>query len=174
MVFLENKILKLRAIEPEDLDLLYSWENDSEIWTAGNTRVPYSKFQLKEYIAQATHDIYENGFLRLMMTEIQSGKAVGVVDLFDFDIHQGRVGLGLLVSKEHRNRGYAVESLRIVESYVFDFLKINQLYVQIAESNMASRKIFETDYELHGYLKNWIKTPEGFENILTYQKFRRS
>ena len=107
-----------------------------------------------------------------MMMEKTTSQVVGTVDLFDFDLHHSRVALGLYVSPEFQCRGYARESLKLAENYVFNFLKINQLYVQIAESNMPSRKLFENNYELHGMLKHWIKTHEGFENILTYQKFR--
>lgn len=172
LTFLESHNIRLRALEPEDLELLYLWENDSSFWIAGNTRAPYSKFQLREYISQSKNDIYSDGSLRLMMQDKNTGNVVGTVDLFDFDLHHGRVALGLFVSEEFQGKGYASQSLKLVEDYVFNFLKINQLYVQIAESNQASRKLFEKDYELHGFLKNWIKTPDGYDNILTYQKFR--
>ena len=33
----------LRALEPEDLDVLYSIENDIELWSVGYTTVPYSR-----------------------------------------------------------------------------------------------------------------------------------
>lgn len=172
MRLLENSKIKLRALEPEDLELLYQWENDSKFWIAGNTRVPYSKFQLKQYIAQISFDIFENKTLRLMMEEKTSGKTVGTVDLFDLDIFHSRIALGLYVAEEFQGKGFAKESTKLVEDYVFNFLKINQLYVQISENNIASRRLFENDYELHGMLKNWIKTPGGFENIMTYQKFK--
>ncbi|MFV0390572.1 MAG: GNAT family N-acetyltransferase [Paludibacteraceae bacterium] len=171
-MFLENELLKLRAPEPEDLELLYRWENDATYWIAGNTRSPYSKFQLKAYISQAKNDIYSDGALRLMIQEKSSGIAVGTVDLFDFDMHHSRVALGLFVASEHQGKGFASQSLALVEDYVFHFLKINQLYVQIAENNSASRKLFENRYELNGFLKNWLKTSENFVNILTYQKFK--
>ena len=51
MNLLESAIIRLRAPEPEDLELLYKWENDTSLWLAGNTRAPYSRFQLKQYIA---------------------------------------------------------------------------------------------------------------------------
>ncbi len=172
MKFLESENIRLRALEPEDLEVLYRWENDSSLWIAGNTRTPYSKFQLREYIAQAKNDIYSDGALRLMMVDKISGNTVGTVDLFDFDIHHSRVALGLFVAEEFQGKGFASQSLKLVEDYVFNFLKINQLYVQIAEKNSASRKLFEKDYELNGILRNWVKTPDGFENILTYQKFK--
>lgn len=173
-MFLENDCIKLRALEPEDLELLYQWENDTELWVSGNTRVPYSRFQLKKYIAQSSFDIFEKGSLRLMITNKISHETVGTVDLFDFDMHHSRVALGLYVNERFQGKGFATESLGLIEDYVFHFLKINQLYVQIAETNLKSRKLFENNYELNGFLKNWINTPTGFENILTYQKFREN
>ena len=35
--------IRLRAIEPEDLDLLYLIENDTRLWNVGTTNVPYSR-----------------------------------------------------------------------------------------------------------------------------------
>lgn len=43
----------LRAIEPEDLDLLYGIENDTDLWNVGVTSVPYSRYTLYEYIANS-------------------------------------------------------------------------------------------------------------------------
>ena len=50
-MILENDGIRLRAIEPEDLELLYRWENDETNWKQGNTLVPYSRYILKKYIA---------------------------------------------------------------------------------------------------------------------------
>ena len=46
--------LILRALEPEDLDFLYSIENDAELWDFGCANVPYSKFSLNNYIVGST------------------------------------------------------------------------------------------------------------------------
>ena len=141
-MLLENEIVRLRAVEPEDLDRLYTWENNTAIWDVGNTRNPYSRFVLKQYIIHSDRDIYESKQLRLMMVSIHTGETVGTVDLFDFDIHNSRIALGLFVDAAHQGNGFASTSLRLVEEYVFEYLKINQLYVHISESNTASIRIF--------------------------------
>ena len=42
----ENKPkVVLRALEPEDLDLLYGIENNPEVWDVSPTNVPYSRYQ---------------------------------------------------------------------------------------------------------------------------------
>ena len=39
-------LVKLRAIEPEDLDILYGIENDMSLWNDSITSVPYSRYML--------------------------------------------------------------------------------------------------------------------------------
>jgi len=173
-VLLENEKLRLRAIEPEDLDRLYAWENNSQLWNVGNTRNPFSRFVLRQYIVDSDKDIYENKQLRLMMVSKDTRETVGTVDLFDFDIHNSRIALGLFVDAAFQGKGYAKASLRLVEEYVFNYLKINQLYVHIAETNTASMRMFEQEnFEKTGLLKDWIKTTDGFENIVLFQQFRK-
>ncbi|MDD3080521.1 MAG: GNAT family N-acetyltransferase [Paludibacter sp.] len=171
-MYLENEKIKLRAVEPEDLDLLYDWENKPELWSVGNTRQPYSRFALKQYISQVDQNIYESGQLRLMIQEKAEGKTVGTVDLFDLDLYNGRIALGLFVDKVWQGKGFAKEALHLTEDYVFGFLKLHQLYCHISEKNTASRRLFEKEqYEANGILKNWIKTSEGYENIIVFQRF---
>ena len=59
--------IRLRALEPEDLEWLYSVENDEELWQWGSSNVPYSRYSLKTYIAESRHDIYADGQLRLVI-----------------------------------------------------------------------------------------------------------
>jgi diamine N-acetyltransferase len=172
---LENNKIRLRAVEPEDLGLLYKWENNPQLWAVGNTRNPYSHYVLKQYIENSDKDIYETRQLRLMMVSIESGETVGTVDLFDFDLHHSRIALGLFVDTEFQGRGFAKSALNLIEEYVFDFLKIHQLYCHISEKNTASRLMFEKEgYESNGNLKNWIKSPDGFENIIVFQRFNKN
>lgn len=169
---LENQTIRLRALEPEDLTLLYKWENNTYLWEVGNTRQPYSKYALKQYIIQSEKDIYESHQLRLMMINVETNEVVGTVDLFDFDIHNSRIALGLYVDEPFQGKGYAKSALKLVENYVFGFLKINQLYCHISESNTASRKMFEQEnYVSNGNLKSWIRTNNGFENVIVFQQF---
>jgi diamine N-acetyltransferase len=171
-MLLENDKIKLRALEPEDIDLLYSWENNPLLWQVGNTRQPYSKYALKQYIQQANLTIYELGHLRLMIEETTGKNTVGTIDLFDFDIHNSRVALGLYIDAAYQGKGFATEALHLIENYVFSFLKINQIYCHISDKNSASKKMFEKEgYEQNGFLKNWIKNIDGYENIIVFQRF---
>ena len=59
--------IRLRAIEPEDLDLLYRIENDRELWNVGTTNVPYSRYTLHDYLATSCDDIYADKQVRMVI-----------------------------------------------------------------------------------------------------------
>ena len=79
-----EKIVRLRAIEPEDLELLYLIENDIQLWNVGVSNVPYSRYVLHDYIANTASDIYTDKQLRLIV-ENHGGEVVGIADLVNFD-----------------------------------------------------------------------------------------
>ncbi len=171
-MYLENEILKLRAVEPYDIENLYVWENEPELWLVGNTRQPLSKFAIKQYIIDAEKDIFTSRQLRLMMVLKQDEMTVGTVDLFDLDIFNSRVALGLFVEKKYQGLGLATQALHLTEDYVFNFLHIEQLYCHISAKNIASRNMFDKEgYENNALLRNWLKTPDGFEDIFVFQRF---
>ena len=102
---LENELIKLRAPEPEDLKVLYEWENDTELWIYGSTIAPFSKYILKKYIATYNTDIFETNQLRFIIESKQDGNVVGIIDLFDFDPFNNRAAVGILVDRNMQNKG---------------------------------------------------------------------
>ena len=64
---LKGKHIKLRALEPSDLETLYNWENNIQIWKVSHTMTPFSKHVLTQYLANAHQDIYTSKQLRLMI-----------------------------------------------------------------------------------------------------------
>jgi len=170
MAFLENENLLLRALEPEDLDILYEWENNSELWKYGSTLTPYSKFALRDYLTNSLQGIINSGQLRLMAIEKKSNAAIGTVDLYDYDpIHQ-RAGMGILVDMQFRRKGYGTEILNLTAGYAFNILHLNQLYAYIPVSNTVSFNLLsKCGYKQAGLLKSWLKTANGFEDVWVVQ-----
>ena len=78
--------VKLRALEKKDIDTLYNWENDREMWNISCTTAPFSRFVLEQYIESSHLDIYTNGQLRFMIeTTSKTPATVGMVDLYGFE-----------------------------------------------------------------------------------------
>ncbi|MDL2303569.1 GNAT family N-acetyltransferase [Dysgonomonas sp. OttesenSCG-928-D17] len=170
-MLLKNTEILLRAVEPEDLDTLYKWENSTALWIHGNTLAPYSKLVLRQYINDALEmDIYQSRQLRLMVDLAGSDTTIGTVDLYDIDGHHRRAGIGILIDENYRQKGYASQALLLMQEYAFNFLYLHQLYAYISASNIKSISLFEkSDYKEVGVLKDWIQRSETFEDVRLFQ-----
>ena len=168
---MKNEIIHLRALEPEDLEVLYKWENDSSLWLLGSTLSPYSRYVLKEYISESYKGIYEQKQLRLMIVLNEGSKTVGMIDLYDFDPHNNRAGVGILLDETFQRKGYASMALDLLISYAFFFIKIHQLYAYIPETNVASISLFQKcGFKESGFLKQWNVGNDGYDNVFVFQK----
>lgn len=168
---LEFGKIRFRALEPDDIDLLYEWENDAKIWDVSNTFEPFSKYILAKYIKESQRDIYESKQVR-MIIETLEGKAVGAIDLFDFDPFHFRAGVGILIHDEKdRKLGYANDALQLLCSYATNYLRLHQLFANITADNLASIQLFKNNgFELTGTKKDWRRSDNGWVNELLFQK----
>lgn len=163
--------IALRPVEPDDIELLYQWENNMEIWNVSNTRTPFSRFILAEYLKESAKDIYETKQLRLII-ETLDGTPVGAVDLFDFDPYHMRAGIGILIhNPKKRDHGYASDALHMIFGYALNVLGLKQLYANIAASNEVSIHLFQkAGFVVTGTKLNWLKTTKGWEDEFLLQK----
>ncbi|WP_439184077.1 GNAT family N-acetyltransferase [Carboxylicivirga taeanensis] len=162
--------LVLRALEPEDIDLLYQWENNMDIWEVSNTLTPFSRHQLKKFIEQAQLDVFQTKQLRLIIELEPSKTVVGMIDLFDFDGFHQRAGVGIIIHQQYRQKGYASEALNMFCDYCFNNLGLKQIYANISTENRASISLFEkAGFSLVGIKKQWRKTKDGFTDEALYQ-----
>ena len=159
MDILENINIRLRAPEPEDLDILYQWENNTDYWQLSNTLTPFSKFTLRQFIENSRMDIFESKQTRFIIELKNNNKPVGAIDLFDFDPFHMRVGIGILiVSADDRRKGYAGEALQSLINYCFSVLGLKQVYCNITENNQDSLRLFiRHGFVITGQKKDWIK-----------------
>jgi len=165
------KEIKLRALEPEDLELLYEWENNDSYWVISNTVSPFSKYTLKRYIENSHKNIYETCQLRLMIEHIDDKVAFGTIDIFDFDPFHKRAGLGILIANEaYRQKGYASMALTCLIEYCFKTLQLHQLFCNILSNNIESIDLFKKlGFDRCGVKKDWIKTMDGYTDEHMFQ-----
>ena len=122
--------IHLRAIEPEDLDVLYTIENDTKVWNVSTTNVPYSRYVLYDYVANAKNDIYADKQVR-MMIEDEHHNVVGIVDIINFDPKNMRAEVGIVIKQDYRNKGYALATITRIKAYAANILHLHQLYACI-------------------------------------------
>lgn len=169
---LKGEKVRIRAIEPSDIDLLYEWENNTDVWRISDSNAPFSRYILEQYV-HTVPDIYVQRQMRAIVTlRANSSKPLGCIDLFDFEPHHRRIGLGILIA-EHDNRGigYGTEAIQLVLNYCFNFLDCHQVYCNVAADNPASLRVFnKLGFEHVGIKKDWIRYNGTFADEVMLQK----
>ncbi|MDP2540878.1 GNAT family N-acetyltransferase [Tenacibaculum discolor] len=162
--------IKLRALEPEDLEFLFQIENNESFWEVSHTQAPFSKFLLKQYLENAHLDIFEAKQLRLVIDEKSTGKSVGMIDLFDFNPQHKRAGIGILIHPDFQQKGFASEALQLLINYCFTHLHLHQLYANITNDNTNSLHLFEKqNFKQIGIKKDWIFYNGTYKDELLFQ-----
>ena len=171
MLSLQGKQINLRALEPEDLELLFNIENNREFWEISSTVTPYSKYILKQYLENSHRDIYEVKQLRLVICKGEDNRPMGLIDLFDFEPKHKRAAIGILIQNEgDRGKGYGAEALEILCEYCFNQLDFHQLYANVGAENVPSQGLFEkAGFSLVGSKKDWNLVNGKFRDELLYQ-----
>lgn len=170
-MYLKNDVITLRALEPEDLEQFYSWENDSTLWSVSSAVEPYSRYIIKEYIAYSDKTIYEKKQLRLIIERTADKVVIGAIDLFDFEPHHLRAGVGVLIDKQFQYQGFGTEALELLVTYAFEFLKLKQLYAHVPVTNAVSKSLFAKLQFVHtGTLKSWLRQGDEFIDVEVLQR----
>ncbi len=169
MEILKGKNIFLRALEPEDLDYLFSTENNEDIWEISSTSQPFSRHILSKYIEKSHLDIYQVNQLRLVISDYKN-ISLGLIDLFDVDFKNFKAGIGILINKDNRDKGHAKEALEILIKYCFAYLNLHQLYCNIIEENKASISLFKNlGFNEIGLKKDWIYFQGEYKNEYLFQ-----
>lgn len=166
--------MKLRAVELSDVDLLYEWENDMELWEFGNTMRPFSKYALENYVLNSQNEsLYSAKQMRLMI-DIEENNAtytIGCIDIYDYEARDSKAGIGIFICQGERKKGYAQEAISKIEKLMKSVYNIHQLYAFVSEDNAKSIALFEKcGYNFAATLKDWILINSEYKNVNIYQK----
>lgn len=165
--------MKLRPIEPEDLELLYTIENDPELWDTTSSEPPFSRYALKQYVAAST-SIYACGELRLVIEAEDANaqkQSIGLVELINFSPLAARAEVGIALLKEFRHQGYGSRALALLEAFAIRRLHMHLLYARASATNLASQQLFrKSGYEAIAELPDWVFENDSYHAATLFLK----
>ncbi|VAW25317.1 Acetyltransferase [hydrothermal vent metagenome] len=174
MTALIGKNINLRALEPKDLEFLFSTENNESFWEVSGTQLPYSKYILKKYIENSHQEIYEAKQYRFVICT-KKNIPIGIIDLFDFNPQHKRVGIGILLLPKYQHKGFGSESLKIIIDYAFTYLDVHQIFANVTSGNLNSISLFKKfKFQKAGIKKDWIYSNNTFKDEILYQLIKNT
>ena len=164
--------LRLRAAEPEDLELAYALENDTALWPYGSATTPFSRFALKQFLESATGDIYTDKQVRLTIERRQADDVwtpVGFADLFNFDPRHHRAEIGLALLPAWRGQNIGEQAVRLLMDYAV-IIDLHMLYAIIGVDNGKASRTFERlGFQASAQLCDWLWNGDSYVEARVWQ-----
>lgn len=170
-MILENDILKLRAVEPEDATIMWEVESDSSQWIQNSMAAPLSSNIIYNYALSYDADPFSAGQLRLIVERKSDDGIIGIIDLYNISATHRNAFVAIYILPEFRRLGYAETAIGLLERYAFENLNLQHLAAKIMEGNDISVKLFcKCGYALRGIIPQWFQTGNIHKNLSIYSK----
>jgi RimJ/RimL family protein N-acetyltransferase len=153
----QGEKVRLRAVEPEDWETLFAWNEDTE-----SARLSYfipftpSKEQMRKRAAEMAAAQPKDDAYRWMIENLE-GEVVGTLNTHSTDRRNGVFEHGIAITREHWGKGYAAEALRLVLSYYFHELGYQKVNAHIYAYNHNSLRLHEKfGFQPEGRLRRMV------------------
>jgi len=140
-MFLKGERIYLRPFEREDLDGDYrQWINDPEVThflQVGS--FPQTDDELTSYYEKC---LSSNSVVFFAVIEESTGKHIGNAQIYDINwIHRTALRGVVLGDKKCWGKGYALEIIKLLNTYTFEYLNLNKLISSTCADNAAIQKL---------------------------------
>jgi RimJ/RimL family protein N-acetyltransferase len=165
----EGKLVRLRAVEPEDWQAFYDWDLDSEggrmvdfVWFPG------SKERHKKQAADLAVAEVKNDEM-VWAIETLDGEFVGAIDTHACNRRVGTFEHGLGIRREHWRKGYASEAILLVLRHMFHELRYQKVNAHVFEYNEPSRQLhLKLGFQQEARLRRMLYTNGRFYDELIF------
>jgi RimJ/RimL family protein N-acetyltransferase len=139
----EGKLIRLRAIEPEDAEAAHASGQDTEMdRLVDATHLPNSRVVARQRAEQAAARDPEADQAELMI-ETLDGKAVGSLSVGHTDRRNRVFGFGIGLGRDHWRKGYGTEAVVLLLRFYFGELGYQKVDVGVYDFNQPSIRFFE-------------------------------
>lgn len=129
---LEGKLVRLRAPEPEDSQMVHYWMNDPEVTEHLSERYPLAT---SDDFWLAGSGPITFSLVRLAI-ETKDGEHIGGINLHQIDAESRNAGLGIIIgAKAHWDRGYGGDAIVTLLRFAFDEMNLHRVWLTTVEYN---------------------------------------
>jgi len=150
---LEGKLVRLRAIEPGDVEAEYRWMNDREVIRFLQVRYPMSHADEEGFVERVSSNDYAKGVM--LAIETKDGVHIGNVGLHDPHPEHRAATLGIGIGeKEYWANGYGTDAIVTLLRFGFEEMNLNRVSLHVFEFNERAVACYKKcGFQMEGRLR---------------------
>ncbi len=165
----EGKLVRLRALEPEDWETHYEWNHDSAMSRALDyVWFPQSRAAVKKWAEETATQKITNDQPELII-ETLAGQYAGFIGIHGVDRRVGCFKYGIAILPHQQRKGYASEAITLVLRHYFNELRYQKVNAHVYSFNPASIQLHEQlGFQLEGRLRRVAYTDGQYHDELIF------
>ncbi|MFJ2438898.1 GNAT family N-acetyltransferase [Streptomyces sp. NPDC087658] len=137
-----GQLVTLRAMGPEDAEVLWRWNHDPEVMHWMNDTYAQTLEQVRPWLTERPRNTYADLLHGIEATS--DGTLIGLVTLHDTAPAKGIAELDIyLGEKAYWGRGYATDAVRRICRYGFEDMRLHKVTLTVVTENHAARGVRE-------------------------------
>ena len=162
----------LRAVTPEDADLLFAIAADLDTWEERQTEPPAPMSRARFDKREQSWAESANGDAVGFIVEAD-GVAVGRIGFFEVDTYARHAELGIALTATARGRGIGTAAIEQLVSFAFTRHNLRRLHLELIASNEAALRAYEkAGFVLEGRLREHAWVRGAYEDVLLMGRLR--
>ena len=139
---LQGKLVRLRALEPTDLENAYTWVNDHEVTQYLMVRYPWSRAQEEKYLTENSSQGSSFQDVRLAIDTLD-GVHIGMTGLHRARPEDRSAELGIMIGdKAFWSNGYGTDTMQTLLRFAFDQMNLHKVMLGVFEFNERAQACY--------------------------------
>jgi RimJ/RimL family protein N-acetyltransferase len=139
---IEGRLVRLRALDLDDVERAYSWVNDREVTQYLMLRYPMSRAQEEKFLKDAATEGSSFPEVRLAI-ETRDGVHIGICGLHRARPEDRGAEFGIMIGdKSFWSNGYGTDALQTLLRFAFDQMNLHKVALGVFEFNERAKACY--------------------------------
>ena len=137
---LTGRAVRLRPVEPDDVDLIHSWYVDAETARLAGERPRSLAARRQRYDASLPSQGTDH--YSFMVVRLEDEQPVGRIDLFEIDQINGSASFGITIAAQERGNGHGRDAIEVLLRFGFQELRLERIWLDTDSENQVAQGLY--------------------------------
>ena len=153
---LEEESIFFKPLSTSDMQEIHSYASDENVSRFIGWRLMQTLDETCEYIKEMMNRETAGTHLYASIVLKSTQAIIGTAMIFNFDREAKHAEIGYVFHREHWNKGYGTQAVKLMTNFSFESLNLNKLHARVVDTNMGSFRVLEKNgFEIEGRFKDY-------------------
>ena len=170
---LEGEKITFKSLNTKDVQEIHSYASDEEVSRFIGWPLMKTMDQTHNYIEEMLKRESAGTHLYASIALKSTQEVIGTAMIFNFDREAKHAEIGYVFHGSHWGKGYATETVALMNDFAFDSLNLHKLHARVVDANIGSVRVLEKNgFKLEGRLQDYHFLDNTYYDSMLFGKLR--